>query len=263
MSSTGESSLEALRARIGRLGSETALHRLAAELGRDRRAGARALAETCRRRATRLGRARARAAALFALRDRLWADGLRRVAGVDEVGMGPLAGPVVAAAVILPEAVDLPGLDDSKRLPRAARERLAGAIREQALAVGVGEVSNQEVDRINVYQAGLLAMRRAVESLDEKPDHLLVDARTVPGIAVPQTALIGGDGRDGSIAAASILAKVHRDAIMCRMDRRYPDYGFRRHMGYGTPEHLAALRRVGPCPIHRRSFAPISQLPLL
>jgi ribonuclease HII len=181
------------------------------------------------------------------------------VAGVDEVGMGPLAGPIVAAAVVLRERVALPGLDDSKRVLRADRERLAGEIRGQALAVGVAEVWPDEIARRNVYRAGLEAMRRAVLALGVAPDHVLVDARTIPGIEAPQTPLVGGDARDGSIAAASIVAKVHRDAIMVQLDREFPGYGFALHKGYATASHLAALRERGPCPVHRRSFAPVSQ----
>lgn len=201
-------------------------------------------------------------ARLLALRASLMAEGARRVAGVDEVGVGPLAGPVVAAAVVLPEHPDLPGLDDSKRVPAPVRERLAASIHEQALHVAVAVVDVAEVDRINVYQAALAAMRRAVEGLDAVPDHVLVDARTIPGIPTQQTPLVGGDGKDASIAAASIVAKVHRDALMVELDRRYPGYGLARHKGYGTAAHLAALKRLGPSPVHRRSFAPVSQLRL-
>ncbi len=188
---------------------------------------------------------------------------MRLVAGVDEVGMGPLAGPVVAAAVVLPDRVDLPGLDDSKRLAPPVRERLARAIREQAVALWLATVSPAEIDRRNIYRAGLEAMRRAVEGLGRTPDHVLVDGREVPRLAVPQTRIVGGDRSDGSIAAASIVAKVHRDALMVRLERRYPGYGFARHKGYATREHLEALLRLGPCPAHRRSFAPVLQPPLL
>jgi len=184
---------------------------------------------------------------------------MERVAGVDEVGMGPLAGPVVAAAVVLPRRPELPGLDDSKRLAASVRERLAEAIRRHALGVGVAEVWPPLIDRLNVYRAGLLAMTRAVRALPEAPDFVLVDARTLPDLALPQRALVRGDARDASIAAASIVAKVHRDAIMRRLDRRFPAYGFCRHMGYPTPEHLDALHRVGPSPVHRRSFAPVAR----
>jgi ribonuclease HII len=252
-----------LQQRAAGLGSSSGLRRLASELEADRRRGARSLAQRCRRRAGNLDREERRMARLLELRATLMAQGARVVAGVDEVGVGPLAGPVVAAAVVLPEHPDLPGLDDSKRVPAPARERLAEAIHAQALHVGVGVVDVAEVDRVNVYHAALAAMRRAVEGLAAPPDHVLVDARTIPGIAAQQTPLVGGDGKDASIAAASIVAKVHRDALMVALDRRYPGYGFASHKGYGTAAHLAALRRLGPCPVHRRSFAPVSQLRLL
>jgi ribonuclease HII len=227
----------------------------------DPRAGAAALAERVARRLAAARAERARVAQLFALRRRLRRQGTLRIAGVDEVGMGPLAGPVVAAAVVLPDRVALPGLDDSKRLSAPLRERLAAAIHAQAEAVAIGEVWPAELDRLNVHRAGLEAMRRAVAQLDPAPDHLLVDARTVPGVDCGQTALVGGDARDGSIAAASIVAKVHRDALMRRLDAEHPGYGFARHMGYPTRDHLEALRRLGPSPLHRRSFAPCAQLP--
>jgi ribonuclease HII len=251
--------LSELRSRCEAPHSEASLQRLLAALECDARSGARALAARQRRR-LRARRAEARRlAGLFARCRRLRQAGARFVAGVDEVGMGPLAGPVVAAAVVLPERVDLPGLNDSKRLTRAARERLAARIHDQAVAVGLGQVSRDEIDRINISRAGLEAMRRAVQALGVPPDHVLVDARTIPGIRAPQTALIHGDAIDGSIAAASIVAKVHRDELMRRLGERYPGYGFGRHMGYGTREHLAALRRLGPSPVHRRSFAPVKR----
>ena len=228
----------------------------------DERAGAVSLAALLTRRLAEHRSERLRVERLFALRRRLASAGALHVAGVDEVGVGPLAGPVVAAAVILRMRVVLPGLDDSKRLSAPARERLDVAIRAQAVAIGVGAVWPPELDRLNVYHAALEAMRRAVVALATAPDHVLVDARTIPGIAAPQTALVHGDARDGSIAAASIVAKVHRDAIMARQERVHPGYGFARHMGYPTPEHLDALRRLGPSPLHRRSFAPCNQLPL-
>jgi ribonuclease HII len=217
----------------------------------------------CLRRACDLESEARRFSRLLRLRARLAAEGARVVAGVDEVGVGPLAGPVVAAAVVLPERPHLPGLDDSKRLSRAVRERLAAAIEAQADDWAVAEVWVEEIDRRNIYQAALLAMQRAVEGLTGRPDHVLVDARRIPGISVPQTPLVGGDGRDASIAAASVVAKVHRDRIMQRLDGDFPGYGFAKHMGYGTREHLRALRRLGATSVHRRSFAPVAQLPLL
>lgn len=180
--------------------------------------------------------------------------GVWPVAGVDEVGMGPLAGPVVAAAVILPSDPLIEGLDDSKALARAARERLGVEIRRLALGVGIGMVEVDEIDQINIYQAGLKAMRLALESLPVVPRHVFVDARRIPGVEIPQTSFIKGDCRVYSIAAASIVAKVYRDRLMSELDRVYPGYGFDNHAGYATAAHRDAIRRLGPCPAHRRSF---------
>jgi ribonuclease HII len=240
---------------------DAAVEALIDSLAADERAGARELVARAQRR-LEAGRAeRERLARLLALRDQLVETGVRGVAGVDEVGVGPLAGPVVAAAVVLPDHVTLEGLDDSKRVRPALRERLARAIHELAVGVGIAEVSVEEIDQVGIYQAGLEAMRRAVASLLRVTEvgHLLVDARTVPGVRLPQTSIIQGDSKDANIAAASIVAKVHRDAMMTRLGHRYPAYGFERHMGYGTAAHLAALERYGPCPIHRRSFAPVQK----
>lgn len=240
---------------------EEAIESLLLEISGDSRAGARAIFERGRRLlATRAGE-RERIARLLALRDELASRGVRGIAGIDEVGVGPLAGSVVAAAVVLPAQIELEGLDDSKRVRPARRERLDREIREVALGVGLGEVTPEEIDQRGIYQAALEAMRRAVASLARVTEvgHLLVDAREVPGVDLPQTSIIKGDQKDASIAAASIVAKVYRDAQMTRLAERYPAYGFERHMGYGTAEHLAALERVGPCPVHRRSFAPVEQ----
>ena len=254
--------LREIRAQLEAAGDPALRTLLLRGLERDPRRGARALAQAFERRAAARRAESRRLAKLFALRGRLVAGGVRHVAGVDEVGVGPLAGPLVAAAVVLPARVELPGLDDSKRLSRAQRERLDGAIRAQALALAVAEVSVEDVDRLNVLRATLLAMRRAVAALALHPDHILVDARTIPGIDVPQIAIVSGDARDGSIAAASIVAKVHRDAIMRRLDTLHPGYGFASHKGYGTCAHLAALARLGPTSVHRRSFGPVAQLAL-
>ena len=252
--------LAELRAAFAACRGGSELDALVAELARDPRSGAREL--LIRSEAKRMAgeRESARLAGLLALRDALCARGVRGIAGVDEVGVGPLAGSVVAAAVVLPAAVELVGLDDSKRVPPARRVQLAREIRETALGIGIGEVSVEEIDQLGIYRAALEAMRRAVVSLArvQVVGHLLVDARSVPGIDVPQTSIIKGDQKDASIAAASIVAKVHRDAAMVRLAQRYPVYGFERHMGYGTAEHVAALERYGPCPIHRRSFAPVA-----
>ena len=189
----------------------------------------------------------------------LWTQGLMHVAGVDEVGVGPLAGPLVAAAVILPHECEVRGIDDSKKLTAARREALRAEIEACAVAVGIGVVEVRDVERLNTYWASIEAMRRAVAALAVPPQQVLVDARHIPGLAMPQLALVKGDARSYSIAAASIVAKVVRDAMMTQLDGRYPAYGFARHMGYGTVEHLAALERHGPCPAHRRSFLPVAQ----
>ena len=192
----------------------------------------------------------------------LWASGYQHVAGVDEVGVGSLAGPVVAAAVILPPDCVVAGVQDSKQLSPARRRALAADIEAVALAWAVGLCTPAEIDRINILQASRQAMARAVCALPVVADHLLVDARVVPGVCMRQTSLVHGDSRSQSIAAASILAKVCRDALMVRAASRYPGYGFERHSGYGTAVHLAALAQLGPCPLHRISFAPVRRLAL-
>lgn len=189
----------------------------------------------------------------------LWTQGLRRVAGVDEVGVGPLAGPVIAAAVILPVRCVIEGVRDSKKLTARRRELLAREIRRHAVGVGIGAADIAEINRLNIYHAALLAMRRAIEALAEPPDYVLCDARTIPGIGCPQKAIIRGDCLSHSIAAASIIAKVHRDALMMAYDPVYPDYGFARHKGYPTAEHRQALARCGPCPLHRADFAGVKE----
>ena len=189
--------------------------------------------------------------------------GIRPVAGVDEAGRGPLAGPVVAAAVILPEGITLPGVNDSKKLTAAKREDLFLVITGHPdIRYAVAEASAVEIGDLNILRATHLAMRRALEGLSEKgsaPAHALVDGFPAKGLPVEQTALVGGDGISLSIAAASILAKVTRDRIMDELDREFPQYGFARHRGYPTADHLASLRNHGPCPHHRRGFAPVDQ----
>jgi ribonuclease HII len=184
----------------------------------------------------------------------LWALGIARIAGVDEAGVGPLAGPVVAAAVIFSPGSGLLGVDDSKKLTPERRVALAAAIRESAVACAVAIVEPEEIDRINVYQASLAAMRRAVDGLPVRPQHVLVDARRIPGCDLPQEAIIRGDAHCHAIAAASILAKTTRDALMRRYEDEFPGYGFGDHKGYCTEAHRDAIRRLGPCAIHRRSF---------
>ena len=185
------------------------------------------------------------------------------ICGVDEAGRGPLAGPVVAAAVILDPRQPIDGLNDSKKLTAARRETLAVEIREKALAWAVAEASVQEIDRINILQASLLAMQRAVSGLSLMPEKALVDGNKCPVLACPVEAIVGGDGKLAAIAAASILAKTVRDAQMQELHVLYPQYGFDRHKGYPTALHLAALREHGISPVHRRSYGPVAQLMLL
>ena len=186
-----------------------------------------------------------------------WRRGITRLAGVDEAGRGPLAGPVVAAAVVLEPGARIAGVDDSKRLPPEERRRLFDVIRERAVGVGVGVVDHVTIDRINILQATRLAMGQALGALGIEPELVLTDYVTVPGLHCPQRNLVEGDRRSASVAAASIIAKVTRDRIMEEADREYPVYGFGRHKGYPTPEHRMALEQHGPCALHRRTFAGI------
>jgi ribonuclease HII len=179
------------------------------------------------------------------------------VAGVDEAGRGPLAGPVVAVAVILDDLQPIKGLRDSKTLGAATRERLAIEVRARALCCSVAEATVDEIDRLNILHATLLAMRRAVEGLRLVPSRVLVDGNRLPLLNVPAEAIVKGDAKVAAISAASIVAKVHRDALLAALHEQYPAYGFAEHKGYPTPEHLAALRRHGACAAHRRTFAPV------
>jgi ribonuclease HII len=180
--------------------------------------------------------------------------GFSRIGGVDEAGRGSLAGPVVAAAVVLPVGCVLPGLDDSKKLDAECRARLAPEIRRRALGVGVGVVAAQDIDSGDILRASLEAMRQAVCALDPPPEILLVDAVVVPGVRIPQLPIVHGDALSASIAAASVVAKVHRDGLLDALARRHPAYGFDQHKGYGTPDHWDALRLCGPCEEHRLTY---------
>jgi ribonuclease HII len=189
----------------------------------------------------------------------LWSGGVLHVAGVDEAGMSPLAGPVAAAAVVFAPGFRLVGIDDSKKLDATKRERLALEIKEHAVAWAVGYAEVDEIDTINIYWAGLLAMRRAVEGLSVAPEHVLLDARRLKELTVPQQRIVKGDSKSLTIAAASILAKTSRDARMKQLHEEYPAYGFAKHKGYPVREHVAALKQHGATPVHRRSFAPVRE----
>ena len=185
--------------------------------------------------------------------------GALRIAGLDEVGRGPMFGPVVAAAVMLPKGCRLQGLTDSKQLTERQRNAFDAAIRDCAVAWAIAVVDVETIDRINIRRASLLAMRMAVEQLTVAPDFLLIDGCDTIEWPCPQQAVVGGDGRSVSIAAASVLAKVHRDQLLVELDAVYPGYGLARHKGYCVAEHLEALRRLGPTPLHRKSFSPVAQ----
>lgn len=182
-------------------------------------------------------------------------QGYELICGVDEAGRGPLAGPVCAAAVILPKDLEIPGLNDSKKLTEKKREALYDIIMEQALSYGIAMATEQEIDEINILQATFLAMKRAVEALPMKPDFVLIDGNREPDLGdIPLKTIVKGDSRSANIAAASILAKVTRDRYMMELDGEYPQYNFAIHKGYGTQKHYEALREFGPCPAHRRTF---------
>jgi ribonuclease HII len=229
-------------------------------LRRDPRESVASLLDSAERRSSRLEQQREHHEEMLGIERELHATGRFVIAGVDEAGLGPLAGPIVAAAVILGDAIGLHGIDDSKRLDAGKRARLAREIHERAAGISIGLAEVEEIDELNVYHAGLLAMRRAVDGLPIRPDHVLVDARRIPDIGIEQSAYIRGDARSLSIAAASIIAKTHRDSLMEDLDRTYPGYGFRRHKGYGTPEHQAALRRLGASVVHRTSYDAVREL---
>ena len=189
----------------------------------------------------------------------LYAQGIQFIAGVDEVGRGPLAGPVVAAAVILPENCKIPGLNDSKKIPKSKHYAIYQAVLDQALSVGIGIKDNRVIDQVNIYEATKLAMLEAIQELDPRPQHLLIDAMKLD-LPISQTSIIKGDANSLSIAAASIVAKVTRDQMMATYDQEYPGYDFAQNAGYGTTKHLEGLEKQGVSPIHRRSFEPIKSM---
>ncbi|MDR6659015.1 ribonuclease HII [Tardiphaga robiniae] len=226
----------------------------------DSRSGARAILASIAKRRFENRSEGQRLRKMFRFETLLWEKGHDAVAGIDEAGMSPLAGPVSAAAVILKPGTRIIGIDDSKKLDPSSREALAQEIKEKAAGWCIAFVEVEEIDTINIYWAGLLAMRRAVEGLQSPPQHLLIDAKRLKEVAIPQQAIIKGDAKSASIAAASILAKVARDTLMRELDTRYPGYGFGDHKGYPVRAHYAALSKLGACAAHRRSFGPVREV---
>ena len=259
MARVEELSIEEIRKRYLEDG-EAPSAQILTRLQRDKRAGVRKLYASLRKRYERDRDEKLRQDAMRHFERVLWKSGIRDIAGVDEAGVAPLAGPVVAAAVVFPPDTYVDGVDDSKKLDAPTRERLAVDIRAKASGVSVGIATVAEIDQLNIYHASLLAMRRAVEGLPRPPQHLLVDARTVPGVTMPQNAFNKGDGINFTIAAASIIAKTARDAMLTALDKEYPGYGFAAHKGYPTPEHRRAFDELGPCPAHRMSFPVIHEM---
>ena len=196
---------------------------------------------------------------MLAYEKELYTQGIQLIAGVDEVGRGPLAGPVVAAAVILPKACKIPGLNDSKKIPKSKHKEIYEAVLQNAIAIGIGIKDNQVIDQVNIYEATKLAMMEAIGQLEPQPQHLLIDAMRLD-LPISQTSIIKGDANSLSIAAASIVAKVTRDQMMEEFDREYPGYDFAQNAGYGTAKHLAGLDQLGVTPIHRRSFEPVKSM---
>ena len=196
---------------------------------------------------------------MLAYEKECYARGMELIAGVDEVGRGPLAGPVVAAAVILPKACKIPGLNDSKKIPKSKHKEIYEAVLQNAIAIGIGIKDNHVIDQVNIYEATKLAMMEAIGQLEPQPQHLLIDAMKLD-LPIPQTSIIKGDANSLSIAAASIVAKVTRDQMMEEFDREYPGYDFAQNAGYGTANHLAGLDKLGVTPIHRRSFEPVKSM---
>ena len=234
-------------------------HPLFEELILDGRAGVKAAISKRKRELQKQVDEDLRLEKMLAYEKELYTQGIQLIAGVDEVGRGPLAGPVVAAAVILPENCKIPGLNDSKKIPKSKHKEIYEAVLQNAVAIGIGIKDNQVIDQVNIYEATKLAMMEAIGQLEPQPQHLLIDAMKLD-LPIPQTSIIKGDANSLSIAAASIVAKVTRDQMMEEFDREYPGYDFAQNAGYGTAKHLAGLEQLGVTPIHRRSFEPVKTM---
>ena len=234
-------------------------HPLFEELILDGRAGVKAAISKRKRELQKQVDEDLRLEKMLAYEKELYAQGIDLIAGVDEVGRGPLAGPVVAAAVILPKGCKISGLNDSKKIPKSKHKEIYEAVLQNAIAIGIGVKDNQVIDQVNIYEATKLAMMEAIGQLDPQPQHLLIDAMKLD-LPISQTSIIKGDANSLSIAAASIVAKVTRDQMMEEFDRKYPGYDFAQNAGYGTANHLAGLDQLGVTPIHRRSFEPVKSM---
>ena len=234
-------------------------HPLFEELILDGRAGVKAAISKRKRELQKQVDEDLRLEKMLAYEKELYTQGIHLIAGVDEVGRGPLAGPVVAAAVILPKACKIPGLNDSKKIPKSKHKEIYEAVLQNAIAIGIGVKDNQVIDQVNIYEATKLAMMEAIGQLDPQPQHLLIDAMKLD-LPISQTSIIKGDANSLSIAAASIVAKVTRDQMMEEFDCEYPGYDFTQNAGYGTANHLAGLHKLGVTPIHRRSFEPVKSM---
>ena len=234
-------------------------HPLFEELILDGRAGVQAAISKRKRELQKQVDEDLRLEGMLAYEKELYTQGIDLIAGVDEVGRGPLAGPVVAAAVILPKACKIPGLNDSKKIPKSKHKEIYEAVLQNAVAIGIGIKDNQVIDQVNIYEATKLAMMEAIGQLEPQPQHLLIDAMKLD-LPIPQTSIIKGDANSLSIAAASIVAKVTRDQMMEEFDCEYPGYDFTQNVGYGTANHLAGLHKLGVTPIHRRSFEPVKSM---
>ena len=234
-------------------------HPLFEELILDGRAGVKAAISKRKRELQKQVDEDLRLEKMLAYEKELYTQGIQLIAGVDEVGRGPLAGPVVAAGVILPENCKIPGLNDSKKIPKSKHKEIYEAVLQNAIAIGIGVKDNQVIDQVNIYEATKLAMMEAIGQLEPQPQHLLIDAMKLD-LPISQTSIIKGDANSLSIAAASIVAKVTRDQMMEEFDREYPGYDFAQNAGYGTAKHLAGLEQLGVTPIHRRSFEPVKTM---
>lgn len=234
-------------------------HPLFEELEKDARAGVQSAINKRKRELQKQVEEDLRLEKMLAYEKELYAQGVQLIAGVDEVGRGPLAGPVVAAAVILPKNCKIPGLNDSKKIPKSKHQAIYQAVLDQALSIGIGVKDNRVIDQVNIYEATKLAMLEAIQELELQPQHLLIDAMKLD-LPISQTSIIKGDANSLSIAAASIVAKVTRDQMMTAYDQEYPGYDFAQNAGYGTAKHLQGLEKQGVTPIHRRSFEPIKSI---